>query len=190
MRAIVLALVGTGGFAVLLAAGQGRTAGPTAEFLDRTYHLGSFSQKNNAMWEFVTGKETVDNWTSLLTVIDRPDARTRVELDRLSEGIMSTYKSRNGQILMAKTMAGKSGEVYNYLVVAFDESAKHRYELSFAKIALSKTNAYVVVYGVRIGDPDYLAKAKTYLTQHSGEIGRALENAVLPEIRTLPRKEF
>ena len=164
--------------------------GPSTEFMERTYHLGSFNRKNNAMWEFVTGNETVDNWTSMLTIIDRPDAHTREELDRLAEGIMSQYKSRNGQILMAKTMAGKSGEVYNYMVVAFEEPARHRFELSFAKIALAPKNAYVLVYGVRIGDPDYLGKSRTFLNQHSGEIGRALETAVMPEISSLPRREF
>ena len=162
----------------------------STQFLNQSYHLGSFNQKNNPMWEFVTKDETVDNWTSLLTLIDRPDAQTREELDRLSEGIMSTYQSRNGQILMAQTMVGQSGEVFNYMVVAFHEEALRRYELSFAKVALAPANAYVLVFGVRIGDPDYLGKAKAFLNEQSAQIGNALENAVLPAIGSLPRKEF
>jgi hypothetical protein len=189
-----------GAIALLLAACQRAGAGqnlptaktvePSMEFLQRTYHLGSFNQTKTPMWEFVTGNETVDNWTSLLTIVERTDAHTREDLDRLAEGILSNYKSRNGQILKAKTMVGKSGEVFNYAAVAFEDVARHRFELSFTKIALGQKNAYVLVYGVQIGDPDYLNKAKAFLTAHSGEIGLALENAVLPNVSTLPRKEF
>jgi len=164
--------------------------GPQTEFLSRTYHLGSFNQKSNATWEFVTGDETVDNWTSLLTIIDRPDAHTREEMDRLAEGIMSNYKAHNGQILMAKTMVGKSGDPFNYMVVAFNEAAEHGYELSFAKIGLTQKNAYVAVYGVRLGDPDYVGKAKAFLDRQSGDIGHALGTTAMPDISTLPRKEF
>jgi len=199
MNSITSALAG-GALAALLAATPGTSAAQnlsgskavntSTQFMDRTYHLGSFNQKNTAMWEFVPASETVDNWTSLLTVIDRPDAHSREELDRLAEGIMQNYQSHKGQILMAKTMVGKSGEPFNYMVVAFDQPALRRYELSFAKVGLAQKNAYVMVYGVRIIDPDYVGKAKAFLTQHSGEIGKALETAALPEISSLPRKEF
>ena len=74
--------------------------------------------------------------------------------------------------------------------MAFEDIARHRFELSFTKIALGPRNAYVLVYGVRIADPDYVSKAKAFLTQHSREIGLALENAVVPDISALPRKEF
>jgi hypothetical protein len=164
---------------------------PAIDFLARTYRLGSFNQKPNAMWEFVTAGETVAGWTTLLTLIDRPDAHSRQDLDRLAEGIKSNYESHGGKILKAQTMRAASGAAYNYLVVAFEEPAKHRFELNFVQAALSPKNAYVAVYGVRIIDPkDYVGKAKAFLNEHSGEIGRALENATLPDIGKLPRKVF
>jgi hypothetical protein len=164
---------------------------PTVTFLGRAYRLGSFNQKVNATWEFVTGSETVNNWTTLITIIDRPDAHSREELDRLAEGVMANYKSHGGQILSAKTMRDKSGAVYNYLVVAFEEPAKRRYEINFVKVALAPKNAYVVVYGVRISDPgDYVRKAKTFITQQSGPIGDAVEGVAPPDLSKWPRKEF
>jgi hypothetical protein len=170
---------------------QPPAATPAITLLARTYRLGSFNQKPQAMWEFVSAGETVADWTTLLTLIDRPDAHTQQELDRLSEGIKSNYESHGGKILKAQTMRDASGAAYNYTVVAFEEPAKHRFELNFVKAALSPKNAYVVVYGVRITDPkDYLGKARAFLNQHSGEVGRALENASLPDLSKLPRKEF
>ncbi len=166
-------------------------AAPVVSFLGRTYRLGSFTQKPQAMWEFVTAGETVANWTTLLTLIDRPDAHTRQDLDRLAEGVKSNYESHGGKVLKAQTMRDASGAAYNYLVVAFEEPAKHRFELNFVKVALAGKNAYVSVYGVRITDAkDYLGKAKAYLNEHSGEVGRALETAALPDLGKLPRKEF
>jgi hypothetical protein len=73
--------------------GQGKTVTPTITLLARTYHSGSFNQKSYPQWEFVTGNDTVPNWTTLLTIIDRPDAHTRPDLDRLAQGIMSNYTS-------------------------------------------------------------------------------------------------
>jgi len=160
-------------------------------FLGRTYRLASFNQKSNPMWEFVSANETVNNWTTLLTIIDRPDAQTRPDLDRLSQGILDNYKSHHGKILVAKTVADASGTPFNYLAAAFDEPADHRFELNFVKIALGPNNAYLVMYGVRVSDPhDYVGKARTYLDRHSPEIGLELEKATLPAIGTLPRKEF
>ncbi len=170
---------------------QARPVAPTITLLTRTYQLGSFNQKNQATWEFITTGEKIDNWTTLVTIIDRPDAHTRQGLDRLAEGIMSNYKSHGGQILSAKTMRDKSGAAFNYMVAAFEEPGKHRYELNFVRIALAPKNAFVVIYGVRITDPsNYLRKAKDFLNQQSGPVGDALENVVLPEISKLPRKEF
>jgi hypothetical protein len=127
----------------------------------------------------------------MVTIIDRPDARTREELDRLAEGIMTTYKSHGGQILAAKTMRADSGAGFNYMVAAFDEPAKQRFELNFVKMALGPTNAAIMIYGVRISDPrDYRTKAKEFLDRNSGEIGRALGNGELPDISKLPRKAF
>jgi hypothetical protein len=160
-------------------------------FLDRKYRLGSFNQKQNATWEFITGDERIDDWKTLLTVIDRPDARTREELDRLAEGIMATYKSHGGQILAAKTMREDSGATFNYMVAAFEEPGKQRFELNFVKMALGPKNAAVVIYGVRISDPqDYRTKAKNFLDRSSSQVGRALGNVVLPDIGKLPRKAF
>jgi hypothetical protein len=164
---------------------------PPLTFLGKTYTLGSYNQKSKPTWEYITGGETVNNWTTLITLIDRPDAHTPPELDRLAEGIMATYKSNNGRILLAKTMKDKSGAPFNYLVAAFEEPAQNRFELNFVKFGLGPKNAYILVYGARVTDPkDYKTKGKDFLNQHSEEIGRAVENAVLPDLSTLPRKEF
>ena len=160
-------------------------------FMGRTYRLGSFNQKQNAQWEFVTGNETVDNWTTLLTIIDRPDVRTREELDRLAEGIMANYKSHGGQILLARTMQNDSGPAFNYMTVAFEQPAQHRFELNFVKIALGAKNGMVVVHGMRITDPrNYLAKAKTFLNEHSGEVGQAIGTFELPDVSKWSRETF
>jgi hypothetical protein len=168
-----------------------RTSSAPISFLSRTYRLGSFNRKQNATWEYVTGGETVENWTTLLTIVDRPDANTPPELDRLAEGIVSTYKSHGGQILLAKTMRDKSGAPFNYLIAAFEEPAKQRFEVNFVKIALGKKNAYILLYDARVGDPqDYKTKGKDFLDEHSAEIGHFLDNADLPDLSTLPRAEF
>ena len=160
-------------------------------FLNQTYTLGSYNQKHNPTWEFVTGGETVDNWNTLITLIDRPDARTHEEMDRLSEGVMLNYKNHGGQILLAKTMQEQSGAPFNYMVAAFEEPQQQRYELNFVKVGLGKTNAIISIYGVRVSDPqDYRAKAKNYMDQSSGQVGQALGGAVLPDISALPRKVF
>jgi hypothetical protein len=159
--------------------------------LGKTNRHGTFNQRHNGMWEFVTGGETVANWTTLLTVIDRPDARTRADLDRLAEGILSTYRSRGARVLLAKTMGSSPETVFNYAVVAFDEPNEHRIELDFVKVQLGSDHAAVVVYGVRINDAqDYRAKAKEFLDAHSSRIGRELEGLALPDVSALPRREF
>jgi hypothetical protein len=169
----------------------GKSVEQPIRFQSRTYHLGSFNQKSHPMWEFVSAPETVDNWTTLLTLIDRTDATTRPDLDRLAQGVTDEYKSHGGKMLMAKTMVDASGTPYNYAVVAFDEPAKHRFELNFVKFGMGPKNAYTLVYGVRITDPkDYVGKAKTYLNENSEAIGRELANMPLPLIDSLPRKEF
>jgi hypothetical protein len=89
-------------------AGFGKTSGAPITFLSRTYQLGSF-RKQNATWEYLSGGETIENWTTLTTLIDRPDARTLPDLDRLAEGIMSTYQSHCGQILLAKSRRDHCG---------------------------------------------------------------------------------
>ncbi len=143
------------------------------------------------MWEFAAANESIDNWTTLLTVIDRPDAKTRPELDRPAQGIMEMYTSRGGKLMMAKTMADSSGKPYNYLVAAFDQPAQHRFELNFVKAALGPKNASMAIYGVRVSDPrDYAAKSKSFLNENSSRIGKELETALLPAPATLPRKVF
>jgi hypothetical protein len=157
---------------------------PPITFLAKPYRLGSFSKKQNATWEYVSSGETVENWTTLLTLIDRPDAHTPPELDRLAEGVMATYKSHGGRILLAKTLKDKGGAPFNYMVAAFEEPAKQRFELNFVRIALAPKNAFILVYGARV------PHIKEFLDQHAAEIGRSLENAVLPDLATMPRKEF
>ncbi|MEO8027272.1 MAG: hypothetical protein ABI823_12405 [Bryobacteraceae bacterium] len=194
MKSILLTMLA----ATLLFAGpllmnvRAQGGGPTVTLLAKTYRLGSHNHKSNATWEFVTGSETVNTWSTLVTLIDRPDAKTRPELDRLAEGVMANYKSHSGQVLLAKTMADSTGTPFNYLVAAFEEPAKKRYELNFVKIALGKSkNAYIVVYGVRVADPkEYQAKAKAFLSQQSGPIGKALESFAVPDLASLPKKFF
>lgn len=165
--------------------------GATINFLSKTYHLGSYNQKTKPMWEFVAAGEDINAWTTLMTIIDRPDAHTRGELDRVAEGIKQVYESHGAKILMAKTMVDRTGAPYDYLLVAFDEPAQHRYEMNFVKVAQGKKNVYTVIYGARISDPtDYLTKAKRYLSAQSGPVGDALEKAVLPDIDKLPRTVF
>lgn len=156
-------------------------------FQGKMYHLDSFNQKVSATWEFAAPGETVHNWTTLLTLVDRPDAHTRADLDGVSEGVMANYKSHGGQILLAKTMQDATGTPYNYIVAAFEDAATHRYELNFVKIALGAKNGTIAVYGVRMADQ---AKAKQFLTQESDRIGRAVASAGLPDLNTLPRREF
>jgi hypothetical protein len=76
------------------------------------------------------------------------------------------------------------GAVFNYLVAAFEEPGKQRFELNFVKMALGSRNAAVVVYGVRTADP------RDYLDRNSGEAGRALGAMALPDISRLPRQAF
>jgi hypothetical protein len=163
----------------------------TVSFLGQTYQLGSFNQKAAPMWEFVRAGETVQNWTTMLTLVDRPDARTRPDLDRLAQGILDTYKSRGAQVLMARTMVDAAGQPFNYMLVAFHEPAQRRFEINFVKSALGAKNAQIIIYGVRVADAgDYLAKAKSFLKENSGEVGMALERLPMPAVGSLPRREF
>jgi len=171
--------------------GGAEAPAPTVTFMKHSYRLGSYNQKPNPMWEFAPPGETMDNWSSLVTIIDRPDARTLPEMDRLAEGIMSTYKSAGGRILLAKSMRNEAGVTFNYMLAAFEEPDKKRFELNFVKAALGSKNTYVMIYGVRITDPkDYRSKAKEFLDQHSGEVGQALGNGAPPDLTTLPRRVF
>jgi hypothetical protein len=156
---------------------------PEVRFQARTYRLGSFNQKHNPMWEFVTPNENVNNWTTLLTLVDRADASSREDLDRLATGLMSSYEANKGRILLAKTFQDKTGAPYNYMVAAFDQP-NHGFELNFVKIALAGNKAYVAIYGVRTKD------GKNFLNQHSTEIGSALNDLKVPDLDSLPRRTF
>lgn len=160
-----------------------KTQPAALQFQSRTYTLGSFNQKQNPMWEFVAPKETVNNWKTLLTLVDRADARSREDLDRLATGLMSTYQANKGQILLAKTLQDNSGAPYNYMVAAFPQP-NNTHELNFVRIALTGNKAYVAIYGVRT------AEAKSFLTQNSTEIGRALNDLKVPDLDSLPRRTF
>ncbi|MBZ5609007.1 MAG: hypothetical protein LAP38_12165 [Acidobacteriia bacterium] len=174
-----------------IAAVSAMAATPAIAFQAQTYCLGSFNQQRTAMWEFVPADENINDWKTLLTIIDRPDARTREELDRLAEGIMSVYQSQGARILLARTMREESGAVFNYLVAAFDEPDKQRFELDFVKVELGAKNAAVVVYGVRVTDPkDYRTKAKDFLDMNSHQVGRALGELAVPDVSKLPRRVF
>jgi hypothetical protein len=188
----------TGIALILFACSCGKTTGagetamhawPRITLLGRTYHLGSYNQTVQPSWEFVTDGENVQNWTTLLTIIDRADAANRKDLDRLAEGIMANYKANRGQILLAKTFPAPTG-TYNYMAAAFEEPARNRFELNFVKAAMGPKNAYVIVYGVRVSDQNYLQKGRQFLNQHSSEIGDALEKFTLPDLSTFPRQPF
>lgn len=170
----------------------GPAESPAVLFMGKQYTIKSFHENPAPTWEFGTAAEPVDNWTTLLTFIDRPDVHIASELDGLSQGIESNYKSHKGQILMAKTMRDSSGLPYNYMVAAFEEPALRRYELNFVKMAIGPKNGIVSIYGVRITDPkDYQAKTKAFLSANSGPIGLALANGgVTPDLAKLPRREF
>ncbi len=185
-----LALICCGAAITVCALADRPPKAPAIYFLSRTYHLASFNQKDKPMWEFVSGDETVDAWTTRLTIIDRPDARSGTEIARAEAGIKSDYEAHGGKILMAKTLNSSNAE-YSYTVVGTDDPAKQRYEISFVKAGMSQRNGYVAIYDVRISDPtDYVGKAKLFLHQHSAEVGNALGQMNLPDISRLPRTEF
>lgn len=182
-RALALALTMLTGVTTM-------TAADSISFLGRNYRLASHNHKASAMWEFTTGKETVDNWTTLLTILDRPEAKNRTDLDRLAQGILDNYKQKGGKVLMAKTMSA-NGVPFNYIMVAFPQPAQKRFEINFVKIAMAQTNAVIAVYGVRVEDPtNDASKAKAFLSANSEAIGKALETAALPATSALPRREF
>ncbi len=143
------------------------------------------------MWEFAAAGESIDAWNTLLTIVERADAETPPDLDRLAQGILDTYTSHGGTILMARTMVDSSGSPFNYMIAAFDQPQSQRYELNFVKAALGPHHAYMLIHGVRVTDlGDYSSKAKAFLRQHSSEIGQELETMVLPDFNSLPRNEF
>ncbi len=163
---------------------------PTLTLFSNKYTLASYNQKYNPTWEF-TSNEAINAWTSLVTLIDRADAKTVTDMDKLSEGLMSYYKKANAVVLAAKTLKNKAGVSFNYMLVAFDEPAKQRFELNFIKVGMGPKNAYIMLIGLRIRDPkDYKARTKEFLEKRSGEVGEALGEFVVADLSTLPRREF
>lgn len=160
----------------------------TVSFLGKPYRLGSYNQQARPMWEFTTGAETVDNWTTLVTLIDRPEATSLPQMDQVSEGVMQSYQSAGGRVLKAETLKDKRGKPFNFLVASFNDPKAHRLELNFVKVFMGAKNAVVAIYGVRFGDPDYMAKAKAFLDEHSTEVGSALEETSFPSTGGLPKK--
>ncbi len=79
-----------------------------------------------------------------------------------------------------------AGKPFVYMIVAFEQAAMKRYELNFVKVSMGETNAQVAIYGVRVAAP----QAKAFLSQYSQEIGMALEKAMFPAPKTLPRRVF
>lgn len=164
---------------------------PSYKLLGTTYKLASFNNHGHAMWEFLSNGQTFDNWSTMVTVIDRTDARTAVDLDRLAEGMLTQYKSAHAIILLSRTLRDPAGKPYDYIVAAFNEPAKHRMELDYLKVARGPKNAYLLIYGVTITDKaDYRKKAAKYVETHSVEIGKALGAAPTPATSTWPQKAF
>jgi hypothetical protein len=160
-------------------------------FLSKSYSLGSFSQsETSALWECVSGGETVDNWTTLISLMEhRYPGSGRPELDHWAEVVMRTYKSNGGQIQVAKQMKDKAGVAFYYVVVAYDEPENHRFEMDFVRFGLGQKNGYTMTYAVRVSDrKDYRGKNKEFMEQHSAEIAQAIETAVVPDMSKLPRK--
>jgi len=164
---------------------------PSLTFLGKNYHLGSYNQKSKPMWEFTSTPETVNKWSTLVTVIDRTDAASMTNLDGLAEGTLTAFKNSGAKILIAQTMKDRTGKPYNYIVAAIDEPQNHRYELNFLKIGMGVKNAYILIYGARITDPvDYKAKAAKFVENHSRDIGLALDAMTAPDMSRWPRTTF
>jgi hypothetical protein len=123
--------------------------------------------------------------------MDRTDAKTVPEMDRLAEGLLATYKKAGAVVLAAKTLKNQGGVSFNYLLVAFDEPAKQRYELNFVKVGMGPKNAHIMIIGLRVGDPkDYKARTKDFLEKRSGEVGQALGEFAVGDLSGLPRRVF
>ena len=107
-------------------------------------------------------------------------------MDRMGEGILSTYKSHGTRITPRRRRRGLPRR-QAYLVAAFDEADKQRFELSFGKMSMGPKNA-ACVYGVRVGDlQDYRAMAREFLDTNSSGIV-ALEGSALSDLDALPRQ--
>lgn len=156
---------------------------PTLAFMDRTYRLASVNQTEHRNWEFVCDGDQINDWKTLITVVDRSDAKTREDLDRLAQGLRSSFKLRNAQILKAQTMV-ENGMPFNYMVAAFNDGARQRYEFDFVKMALTPKGAVVTMYGARVTH----AQASEFLDRQSSGIGRALGAMPTPEVTSFPAR--
>lgn len=166
-------------------------AGPEVKMLNRIYRLAYYGKSNYEMWEFTSGAETVDNWTTLVTILNYPEATSLQRMDQLSEGLIKVYKSSGGQVLKAKSQQDAFGGVCNTIIVAFDEADAKRYELCFVKVAMGKSHAYAAIYGVRIPDLiDRHAKANAFLKENAIAIEQAMLSTRFPATESLPRQSF
>ena len=164
---------------------------PTLQLLGKTYKLGSYNQNARPMWEFTAGGQTVNNWTTLVTVIDRPDVKSNGDVDKLAEGMVTGYRKAGATVLLTKTFRDPAGKPYDYLVAAFNEPDHHRMEINYAKLAMGTTNGYIQIYAVRVTGPgDYRKASATFVTKNSETIGKALDHASAPDTSTWPRKTF
>lgn len=87
-----------------------------------------------------------------VTVLDRPDIRTRPALDQLAKDLLAGYKAEGGKILTAKMIGPNKNNPFQYIVVAFEQPARKGYELRFVKAAMGHRNACVTIYTVRVDD--------------------------------------
>jgi len=158
----------------------------TFTFLNKTYTLKGIAPAPGRMWEFAPEGETLENWTTLVTLIDRPDAADLKAMDQVSQGILEHYQKNGGQIMMAKSLKGSDGQPFNFLIGAFDQKAHHRFELNYVRVFMRQPNAMIAIFAARVSDEgDYLVKAKSFLDHQSGLIGHALETTVFPNAQQL-----
>ncbi|HTP87099.1 MAG TPA: hypothetical protein VMJ34_09125 [Bryobacteraceae bacterium] len=176
--------------AAVIAVGAWAKSGPPAvHFMGKTYRLASFHAKDQATWQFYLEGETADNWTTMFTIVDRPEAQSGKEIDKLADDVKADYAAHGGKVFVTQKNQDVNGD-YTYVVVGYDSPAKQTYELQFVKIGKKFRNGYVASYGVRITDPkDYAAKTKAFLHGQSIEIAKALAEVSLPDIGKLPRTE-
>jgi len=159
------------------------------KLLDKTFALAYFNALPRPTWEFVPEGETLERWTRLFRVIDYVEAKTPLDLARISQALQASYTQNAGQILKAQTITNAAGYAFNFVVAAFDHPAQKQFEIHFVKIFLAGAGGVAQIYTVRVSDfLDYLTKAKQFLEHESGAIGHALGESQWPTPDQLPRE--
>jgi len=79
--------------------------------------------------------DSIDDWKTLITAIDRADARTKEGLDRW-RGFCRATNVTAQRFCWRRRIQDRSGAPYNYVVAAFEEPAKHRVRAEFVKMAM------------------------------------------------------